>query len=166
MTTKEKALQTRTSDFGLSLLKADQLTPAKAREGLQLSGLKKKHGEKVVHGVFLALLVELTDFVECKAGEDTLAAWAYKLQNKFWRLKLGEVVLALDMGANLRFGKIYGSLKYQDLVDWLTQYEALKTESAISRQTQHKEAHDGERQALQGIKKLIGKTAYNDKFNK
>lgn len=165
METNDKALQTRMQDFGLSLLKADELTPAKAREGLQLSGLKKVHGEKVVHGVFLALLVELTDFVECKATEDTLAAWAYKLQRKFWRLKLGEVVLALDMGANLRFGKIYGALKYTDLVDWLTQYEALKTEGTIARHTQHKEAHDGERSALQGIKKLIGISKYNDKYN-
>lgn len=165
MPTNDKALQTRTKDFGLSLLKADQLTPAKAREGLQLSGLKKKHGEQVVHGVFLALLVELTDFVECKANEDTLAAWAYKLQNKFWRLKLGEVVLALDMGSNLRFGKIYGALKYTDLVDWLNQYEALKTDGAIDRHTKHKEEHDGERSALQGIKKLIGIKKYNDKYN-
>lgn len=165
MATNDKALQARTKDFGLSLLRADELTPAKAREGLQLSGLKKKHGEKVVHGVFLALLVELTDFVECKASEDTLAAWAFKLQKKFWRLRLGEVVLALDMGANMQFGKIYGSLKYTDLVEWLAQYEALKTEGAIARHTKHKEAHDGDRQALQGIKQLIGKKQYNDKYN-
>ena len=162
--TNDKALQKHTPAFGLSLLKADELTPAKAREGLQLSGLKKQHGEKAVHGVFLALLIELTDFVECKASEDTLAAWAYKLQKKFWRLKLGEVVLAFDMGANLRFGKLYGALKYTDLVEWLNQYEALKTEGAAARHTKHKESADGERSALQGIKKLIGKAKFNDKF--
>lgn len=165
MQTNEQALRAPLKNFGVTLLKASELTPAKAREGLQLSGLRKQHGEKAVHGVVTALIVELTDFVECRVETSVLVAWGYKLQKTFWRLRLAEIVLAFDKGINGDFGKIYGALKYTDLVEWLNKYEALKSDKAIEKQISHKEGYDGDRQALQGIKKLIGKKQYNDKFN-
>jgi hypothetical protein len=166
---QKKALKLQKANsinFGLTLLNTVELTPALASQTTQLSKIKKDQGEKVLHALFTKLLIELSQFTEIKAPEGVLIKWAYKLMQKYWYFKASEIVLTLEMGVNGDFGKRYGALNYDNLIEWFNAYEELKTGKSVEKATQYREHTDAnERSSLQGIKELLGKADFNEKYN-
>jgi hypothetical protein len=88
----------------------------------QLSLLTKNGGAIAVEAMLARILLEVSDLVSCNWSASAIALYAATMRQNFWHLRFDEIAYVLNRGVNGGYGKIYGSLSYAMIGDWLNTY--------------------------------------------
>ena len=97
-------------------------TIEEAKSGLQVSTLK-------VHNAALAELsiTKLVNDTSLMCGSEwpgaIIVSTIDRIISQYWVLKIEELAYIFQSGAQGFYGKIYGSFKPSDLLDWIRQYD-------------------------------------------
>lgn len=93
-----------------------------ALDSAQIS-LLKKHDNGLLTTRIAILLNDLRKYAHCQFDEHTAGDLARNLIETFWHLHFDELILVFRNGINGHYGKLFGSLQYVTITDWLLQHE-------------------------------------------
>lgn len=103
------------------------LTVISANQSMQLSKIKKEHGDAVALVLLMKLIKNTLMFVKHKPeqwNDEVIGASAQMMLGTFWMFKIDEFILAFRNGINGKYGIIYANIAYTDFTMWLSKYSA------------------------------------------
>jgi len=116
-------------------------TIEQAVKGPQLSAIKKTD-EALLDLALMRLLQDLCMLCDVQWSENMILMAIENIKARYWSYKLDEVAMILHNGSMGAYGKLYGSLKILDLLNWFKQYDEDKAVYCETESLKHKEIND------------------------
>lgn len=99
------------------------LTLSKAIEGNQISFVKTESGEMVTVALISKLIGEVCKYVNTSMDAGTIMMSSRMILQKYWYLKMEEIMLIFRDGVFGKYGKIYGQLTFSTLAEWIEKHD-------------------------------------------